>query len=336
MINEKNQESGFKESFEELLPSIYVAVEKDYGMISNPDISLLKFSENIICLVKSGHQKYVLRVNRPGYHTPEELESELIWITEIRQQGKINTAFVYKGNNGKYLQEFVSHNKEHYTYSIQEFLEGTPIRMLEKDNLLVQMSKVGETAAILHTQSEKRSEKKADLVRFSWDIEDTLSPNARWGYYKLFPQMTEADLQMFMQAEELIKQRLEKYGRNIHNYGLIHADLHTENLLASGEKLSLIDFDDCGYSWFLYDYASAVSQLNNNIYEMTNAYLKGYESVRKLSKEDKDEIETFMILRRMVRLGWMTTRKYNGILEKEGTEYFNITKQMIKEYLRRK
>ena len=38
-------------------------------------------------------------------------------------------------------------------------------------------------------------------------------------------------------------------------FGLIHADLHLENALFDGDAVRVIDFDDCGFGYWLYDLA---------------------------------------------------------------------------------
>lgn len=43
--------SEFKEHYEELKDDIVKAFIRDYDLMDNPEISLLKFSENIICQV---------------------------------------------------------------------------------------------------------------------------------------------------------------------------------------------------------------------------------------------------------------------------------------------
>lgn len=327
------EEAYFKESYDVINKDIKKAVSINYDLFQNPQISLLKYSENIICLITDAeNRKAVVRINRPNYHNAEELESELAWITQIRKWTDINTAVVYHGRNGKVLQNFTSAGGFEYTYSIQSFVEGKTLKELE-NGIYDGMEKVGMTAAKLHLLEEKFPHDKNNFKRFTWDINDTLSEEARWGHFLLFEGMTSEEKEIFLNAEIIMKQRLEKYGRNPNNYGLIHSDLHSENLIIDKDRISLIDFDDCGYGWYLYDLASAVSQQSENIGEFVSAYLKGYQKIRKLSEADMREIDTFVLMRRFVRLGWMTTRKDNGVFEREGKKYYKKTKEMVCEYL---
>jgi len=43
--------------------------------------------------------------------------------------------------------------------------------------------------------------------------------------------------------------------------GLIHADLHLGNALFWSDEVRVIDFDDCGFGYWLYDIAFALKQV---------------------------------------------------------------------------
>jgi Ser/Thr protein kinase RdoA (MazF antagonist) len=90
---------------------------------------------------------------------------------------------------------------------------------------------------------------------------------------------------------------------------LIHADLRLANLLVDGAHLRVIDFDDCGFSWFLYDFATAVSFIEEQsvVPALLQAWLSGYETVRPLSVAERAEIPTFVVLRRIVLTGWLAS-----------------------------
>ena len=79
------------------------------------------------------------------------------------------------------------------------------------------------------------------------------------------------------------------------------------NLLVGLDQTRLIDFDDCGWGWFMYDFAAAISFIEDDprIPSLKNAWVKGYRSVRELSNEQEAEIDTFVMLRRMSLLAWI-------------------------------
>lgn len=56
-----------------------------------------------------------------------------------------------------------------------------------------------------------------------------------------------------------VRDALTHYGKDSQRYGLIHADLRLTNLLLLNGETRVIDFDDCGFSWYLHDLAAAIS-----------------------------------------------------------------------------
>ena len=79
------------------------------------------------------------------------------------------------------------------------------------------------------------------------------------------------------------------------------------NLLVDDAGTRLIDFDDCGFGWLMYDFAAAISFIEDDprIPEFKAAWLRGYRSERALDAEDEAEIDTFVMLRRMALLAWI-------------------------------
>jgi Ser/Thr protein kinase RdoA (MazF antagonist) len=86
-------------------------------------------------------------------------------------------------------------------------------------------------------------------------------------------------------ALTLIGERLQRFGSAPERFGLIHADLRLANLLVDDTHLRIIDFDDCGFSWFLYDFATAVSFIEDEpiVPALLQAWLAGYARVAPLS-----------------------------------------------------
>ena len=98
-----------------------------------------------------------------------------------------------------------------------------------------------------------------------------------------------------------------RFGRGPERYGLIHADMRLANLLVDGGTTRLIDFDDCGFGWFLYDFAAGISFMEDSpaVPALGEAWVAGYRKVRPLSGADEREIDTFVMLRRMALLAWI-------------------------------
>jgi Ser/Thr protein kinase RdoA (MazF antagonist) len=314
------------DTLKQKLPALY-PVNKSFR------IEPLNYSENRVYRIEETDTliKYILRVNRPGYHTREELEGEIRWMNELSEDTELLLPKVYRGINGEYIQSIVFPGKEPYTCILYSYLEGCPLEKLTGRQLLLQMKKLGRLLAVLHTQSQNRTN-SYKIDRFSWGQEDLLGKNARWGDWRACPLLTEAQRKILEAAEAVIIQRLQAFGKSPDRFGLIHADVHTENLIIDRDKIQLIDFDDCGYGWYLYDFGCSLVKYTY-ITGLLKAMLEGYEEIRKLSPEERDELDTFLLLRRIVRVAWLTGHPDSDTAKKVEKEYLTETVRIAENYL---
>ena len=137
-------------------------------------------------------------------------------------------------------------------------------------------------------------------------------------------------------AADLIWKRLEKFGRGKERYGLIHDDISINNVLLCEGELYLLDFDDCGWGWYLYDIPTAVLEdFGEDMQKGLGAVLRGYERYRPLSSEEKTELDTFNVLKKIVRIGWIATRSDNDTVKKVKPDYYSQTAALAQAYIDR-
>jgi hypothetical protein len=76
-----------------------------------------------------------------------------------------------------------------------------------------------------------------------------------------------------------------------------------------GESLGVIDFDDCGFSWFFCDFAATVSFMEHEpvVDQLQHARLEGYRTVAPVSREDEAMLPAFVMLRRMLLTAWLAS-----------------------------
>ena len=133
----------------------------------------------------------------------------------------------------------------------------------------------------------------------------------------------------------LIRDRLHRYGCGPSRFGLIHSDLRLSNILMDGATAQVIDFDDCGFGWFLYDLASALTFIEDDpqVPALIDSWLGGYAEVRPLEEADLTEIPTLIMMRRMVILAWLGSRPGTPVYLEEGPRYARVTAEMARIYV---
>jgi Ser/Thr protein kinase RdoA (MazF antagonist) len=135
-----------------------------------------------------------------------------------------------------------------------------------------------------------------------WDVATTLGDTPHWGpwHASVFDPAERRQLQMLA---DVVRARLEAFGTGPERFGLCHADLRMANIIHDEETgaITLIDFDDAGLSWFLYDLGPTFTLCEERATpDVLADWVEGYRSVAPLSEEDARELPTFLMLRRLL------------------------------------
>ena len=269
-------------------------------------IQLLNISENHTYLIKpKNREPLILRVHRPGYHSYSAICSELAWMQNLSASGVTDTPKILSGANGNSVQSIVMPYDQTPLYMVMfSFVAGAnPDSSVDLKSLFTYL---GSLAARMHTHvsSWKRPEW---FHRQSWDITRIFGGKAIWGNWRHAPKVTGDILSVLELAQFEITKKIEAYGSSSDRFGLIHADMRLANILVCNDRNVLIDFDDCGFGWFMYDFAASVSFIEDNLnyQDLKQSWVQGYRYVMDLSKHHELELDTFVMLRRMALLAWI-------------------------------
>ena len=137
-----------------------------------------------------------------------------------------------------------------------------------------------------------------------------------------------AKTELFARTVALIGRRLAAYGKARERFGLIHCDLRLANLLIDGDVVKVIDFDDCGFGWFMYDAATPVSFFEHEpqVPELIDAWVRGYRcGGAALADDDDAEIPTFVMLRRLLLVAWIGSHAETDLAQSMGVAYTDGT-----------
>jgi Ser/Thr protein kinase RdoA (MazF antagonist) len=136
---------------------------------------------------------------------------------------------------------------------------------------------------------------------------------------------------------DALGRRLARFGSGPGRRGLIHADLRLATLLVDGGRVKVIDFDDCGTGWYMYDYATALSFIEDraDVPELTEAWLRGYRRVGTVSAEEAAELPTFVLLRRLLLVAWIGSHRDTDLARQLGVAFSLASCDLAETYLRR-
>lgn len=275
----------------------------------------------------------ILRIHREGYHTDNAIECELAWIEALRVDGAAITPIAIPGLDGKLIQKATVDGLPGERRMVMfELVDG--VEPDESQDLVGPFEHLGEITAQMHLHTINW-DLPHNFERLVWDAENILSPEATWGYWHNAPAMNGEYEVILAKLVAKLYERLNDYGKGAERYGLIHADMRLANLLVSDSGTRVIDFDDCGLGWYLYDLATAMSFFEDSpkVPELTEAWLRGYQKVRKLSDEDLAEIDTFIMLRRMALTAWIGSHSETDLAKEQGPAFTRGTVELAQKYL---
>ena len=268
-----------------------------YGLPPDMPLTLLNRSENETWRAGS----LILRLHRPGYHTRAEIASELAWLTALQDLPGLRAVRPIAGAQGP-----VTELDGRFIVGFER-IEGRELQ--PGDDLLQWFGPLGEITARLHLQS-RRWTKPLGFARKRWDVETILGPQPHWGDWRQAQGLEAAGSALLARATGKLSDLLHAYGTGPETFGLIHADLRLANLMVDEQGLTAIDFDDCGFGWWAYDLATALSFIETDprLPDLIAAWVAGYARAAPLVPQDRAMIPALILLRRVLLTAWLATR----------------------------
>ncbi|MBB4284340.1 phosphotransferase enzyme family protein [Roseospira goensis] len=297
---------------------------------------LINLSENATFLVEAPDGgRTVLRVHRLGYHSRAAIQSELDWMAALYRDAGVITPQAIPGRDGALIQRMATPDLSQPRHMVLfHFIEG--YEPSEDDDLIEPFERLGAVSARLH-QHAMGWHRPPGFERLVWDDDSILGPNPLWGDWRRAVGMDAAAVALLERQAAVIRRRLARFGRARDRYTLIHADIRLANLLIVDDSTRVIDFDDSGFGWLLYDVATALSFFEHSpkVPDLVDAWLRGYRTVRALPADDEAEIPTFIMLRRMALLAWSGTHAETELAQSLGPAYTRGSCDLAEDYLRR-
>ncbi|MES2432387.1 MAG: phosphotransferase [Pseudomonadota bacterium] len=268
---------------------------------------LLRNRENAVFEVALPSGRAALRLHRIGYQDDAAIRSELWWCAALAAHGVAVPAalpscsgdFLVKLSNGR-------------NASIIDWIEGEAFGEAGQplpcalDQRLTRHHALGELLAQVHTATDQLT-LPPDFSRPRWDIDGLVGEAPFWGRFWEHPAATPAQAEILRTARDFLRIQITEHQQNGGDFGPIHADVLRENILVNNGSLSLIDFDDSGFGFRLYDLGTALSQ---NLYEpdypqIRDALVAGYGQTRAVSTK---MAEIFTLARTCTSVGWAAPR----------------------------
>ncbi|MFM2475717.1 phosphotransferase enzyme family protein [Celerinatantimonas sp. MCCC 1A17872] len=294
------------------------------------DISLLCRSENATLKITTTNNRYALRIHRPDYHSFNAINSELLWLDALRENG-IEVPIAIANKEGERVQTLTLDSGEQRYAVMFGWIEGDmPTTEVDPKAFFG----LGAITAKLH-QHAKSWQRPASFERIIWNHQTMVTDDAHWGRWQDAPHLNPSDHALIHQALTKVAQQMAAYGMSDDRYGLIHADLRLTNILLFNGQTRVIDFDDCGMGWYMHDLAAAIS-FNEHLANAplwVDQWLNGYETQAHCSDSDLAILPAMIIQRRIQMLAWTGTHAQTEMTLSLGDQWANESVRLCRRYL---
>ena len=285
-------------------------------------VQLAAARENTVYAVDHDGARYALRLHRIGYRDDAELVSELQWMDGLTSAG-MNLPRPVPSSAGQFI-----HTIDGVSVDILTWLDGRPMRlggsMIDHPDITAIYYQLGQSMATLHHVSDEWTP-PANFTRARWDADGLMGEDPQWGRFWENPHLSALQIKQMKAFQADALRRLQAHPE--WDFGLIHADLVPDNVLIhhhnGQDKLYMIDFDDSGFGYRLFDLATTLHHAarTDNYDAYHHALLAGYQDRRAL---DLDGLRLFQAIRALSYVGWIIPRVH----EDGGTDR---TKRFIQE-----
>jgi Ser/Thr protein kinase RdoA (MazF antagonist) len=268
--------------------------------------------------------KLYIRITDSKHRTQEQVDSELHWMNYLKAKG-VHFAHPVKSMNS-HLTENIHYGKNSFTLSV--FNEAVGEKLLEKNQFTEDIFfQWGKTLGSLHKYTKEYTPHQDVQRRKEWNNDEyhlNIHKHFNFRDGKIYDES--------IRIEELFNNLSKDKG----SYGLIHADFHTGNFhVDNNQRITLFDFDDCGYHWFAYDIATifwSIEEHNLDWHIYENSFFNGYQSQNILNDSWYTLLPDFYNYRMILIHAFCKESLSTGKLDTNAYKWMNKTMIKTKDY----
>ncbi|WP_209444160.1 phosphotransferase enzyme family protein [Paenibacillus ihuae] len=300
-----------------------------YG-INTEELSYLGGFQNFVYEYQHNDRSYILRVTPDKHRSANQVKAELNWIMYLANNGISASLPILSANHA--WAEVIEAPEMYFTAVCFEKAPGNKIPYPECLNNNEVYKQLGQITGKMHALSKLYKKQDAELRRHDWNL----------NYYLQNIDILPSSHHRVKETYYSIIDTLKKLPMDNDAYGLIHGDMGFGNFHVSEQAgITLFDFDEAQYSWFVEDIAVQIYYLvyvyggegggasrEEQALRFMHYFMEGYRKENTLDNYWLKQIPVFLKLRELI--------VYIGAFRNfEGDETFRTSEnQWFKDWIR--
>ncbi len=268
-----------------------------YGL-ADADVSWLAYTHNRVFDVRYQTGRYVLRLHPAQTVRRDWLDGEIGWLRAIRAGSALVVPRPVSLRDGGFV-----YADESWVAVVFEHIAG---EVAQPDALsTINMHRIGVFIGQLHNVNLSQQ----TITRPQLDYDGLFGEAGRYRLGEAAAIFTPEQRAVFDATTARIQQTMDMLGTESDTFGLIHGDLLAKNILFAGDAVRALDFEYCGYGYYLYDLTPALWQLKSaragDYGQLETALWAGYRSVRPDAAPQRNLLEPFIAARQVASCRWL-------------------------------
>ncbi|MFW5981299.1 MAG: phosphotransferase enzyme family protein, partial [bacterium] len=245
-------------------------------------VKYFRSSANFIFIFRREGEDYYLRFNHSDERDKDSIKEEIKLLNYLNGETS-NVVKPIKSKNNNYIESVETDLGEYYAV-VFEGLKGKQyeIEDINTEQYYIWGKALGNLHKLINTIPNDTTIKRNSWKNHLNFVEDNLPED------EILAKKELKEVKKWIDSLEITDE----------NYGLIHFDFELDNLRWENNKISILDFDDCSYHWYVADITFALRDLFEDNIDLTNTtfkeFVKGYESEFKIDKKLLNELSWFM------------------------------------------
>lgn len=268
------------------------------------NIEIISQSQNIVFKGIFEKSNIIIRCSQDSWRSNKDIEIELKYLRFLEING-FNVCKPIK-INGKYINKLFF-NKNQWYFVVFEKIDGVPLFEYGfKNNIL---TKIGNYIGKMHALNSGSNDFK--------------------NYYRFIEDRDIELLEQYIKIDEYEKFKRIKKEKDIilhenKNFGLIHSDIHTGNILIFDNNIFLIDFDNLRCGWYISDILNILYEIymynKKSAPQLEQELWKGYLEYKKIDRASmkvakwlimESDIWELVMIRKRGKYKEIESKRYN-------------------------
>jgi Ser/Thr protein kinase RdoA (MazF antagonist) len=231
---------------------------------------------------------------------------ELTWLDALRQEAGLPVPEPVPTLDGKLLTKIstpgVPHGK---VVSLMRWING---KHLSNRFRPAHLKALGRLVAKLH-RFAAGWQPPDGFSRFHWDWGGLFGKNGilcGHSTEELVASLPKRFRTPYETVSQEVQSVMEEFGKGPDAYGMIHADLYPDNILFKDDAPRIIDFEGCGFGYWMYDIGVALSQWawTEEWSQMLDSFMEGYMEIRPIEDRQLKHLDLFIAAQYAVMVLW--------------------------------